>query len=63
MTAYVHYLNAKVELGVEPTNEEIQLLREGMADVNGDIREGWEAVYPVLRNVIDQLDGQLCVTR
>lgn len=43
LIAYTEYLKAKVELGIEPTDEEIQLLIEGgnyfMTDLKGTFRQ------------------------
>lgn len=52
MKAYTEVLNVKASFGIQPTTEEIQLLREGAEDINDDITEVMRAILPVAKKYI-----------
>lgn len=53
LTAYTEYLKAKTELGVKPTEAEMQLLKDGHKDLKADIEEKFQQVMPLIREMFE----------
>lgn len=57
MTAYTQFLNAKAELGIKPTDAELQLLRDGIDDVHTDVEETVQTFLPVAAEYIRSVNA------